>query len=839
MSSSSLELARIQTAVASGPNSPYNDFSTDFINSGVTLIPDSDTVAGSSMAASPPVEPETSMHQPQLGLAAGSPSSADSTESTRVHEPPHVDKADGPGSSASPDQSSGNLVTGETSTNAKHGDSEPDRYPILYKLVCVDVIQNSAQPKTDRFSTTPFEGLEPADNRRLLSVMDVCDTVWGYHPLGRPRRRNQQRDHFGNSKLEDDDEPFVAGRDFTVRGQAQVALRIMSKQIIEFLRNRLQYHSGDIGDEYVITAPYNDLAFTYEAMKQEVYGLEAEPLEPVPGSLRSHLKTVLDWFEPIYCKEIKPELDAHDKRQVTYDKLWLSFPDGTIVYTSDANNPSFYIVQSCSLNAGYWELHVWGLAIESKRIVRRTSASPVQISKFWGEKKIDSLPLIPLSHMSKADKDALIARGKKHVEYVNKAPHLLHYDGPLSGNALLRYSGAVVVVPSRQHGDDLPGMRVRPSQDQKGLRLGSKEPADGGGGPLYSPYNEAALSQINFHDEDMYLLLPGVIDGFALGKKQWALFDILSFVEYEKSNLCRHLVIPEKDLSLIKSLAKPDSTVSARGAGYNDFIDGKGLGKVILLHGPSGVGKTFTVECLAQDMGRPLLALTAGDIGTDQSLIEQKLSNWLDLAQRWNAIVLLDEADAYLAARAEKQLNSNAFVTGFLRVLEYHPGTIFLTTNQPGWIDDAFISRIHIFVQYDEMSDLTLKRVWEKLLTWAEREAEMPGGLKIRVCGTVQNYVAGDAEVQKMCRNGRDIRNAFQAAVKIAVARLPPAESDENSAPREIDLEPEDFRKAIENKKVYRVYRDSMGGQSERDRAIERGARRDESPLPQPGAPSA
>jgi len=46
-----------------------------------------------------------------------------------------------------------------------------------------------------------------------------------------------------------------------------------------------------------------------------------------------------------------------------------------------------------------------------------------------------------------------------------------------------------------------------------------------------------------------------------------------------------------------------------------DLIQGKGRGLIILLHGPPGTGKTSTAEAIAAYTGKPLYAITCGDIG--------------------------------------------------------------------------------------------------------------------------------------------------------------------------------------------------------------------------------
>ena len=147
-----------------------------------------------------------------------------------------------------------------------------------------------------------------------------------------------------------------------------------------------------------------------------------------------------------------------------------------------------------------------------------------------------------------------------------------------------------------------------------------------------------------------------------------------------------------------------------------DTIHDKGEGQVILLHGPPGVGKTFTVECIATTTGRPLIALTLGDLLAEASKVEETLLNWFTLAERWKAILLLDEADIFLERRASKDIQRNGIVSMFLRRMEYFRGTLFLTTNRVGQIDDAFLSRVSVVLQYDRLSDDTRKRIWQGFL---------------------------------------------------------------------------------------------------------------------------
>lgn len=96
-----------------------------------------------------------------------------------------------------------------------------------------------------------------------------------------------------------------------------------------------------------------------------------------------------------------------------------------------------------------------------------------------------------------------------------------------------------------------------------------------------------------------------------------------------------------------------------------DFIRGKGKGLVIMLHGAPGVGKTATAEAIASAHRKPLFAITCGDLGIDPREVESTLSEIFRLANLWDCILLLDEAEIFLSRREKKDdnLQRNALVS--------------------------------------------------------------------------------------------------------------------------------------------------------------------------------
>jgi len=69
----------------------------------------------------------------------------------------------------------------------------------------------------------------------------------------------------------------------------------------------------------------------------------------------------------------------------------------------------------------------------------------------------------------------------------------------------------------------------------------------------------------------------------------------------------------------------------------------------------------------------------SGQLGLNVAAMEGALKDALMRAQRWGAVMLIDEADVYIKRR-DDDITMNAVVGVFLRVLEYFNGLLFLTT---------------------------------------------------------------------------------------------------------------------------------------------------------------
>lgn len=125
------------------------------------------------------------------------------------------------------------------------------------------------------------------------------------------------------------------------------------------------------------------------------------------------------------------------------------------------------------------------------------------------------------------------------------------------------------------------------------------------------------------------------------------------------------------------------------------------------------------------------------------------------MAIDWQAVVLLDEADVFMAERNPNDIARNELVSIFLRELEYFRGIVFLTTNLYHTIDSAFKSRVNLHLLFKPLAADARRAVWRKFLGRLPTEE-----------GQVETDV-GEEDTRELAlwrMNGREIKNAVKMA---------------------------------------------------------------------------
>lgn len=280
---------------------------------------------------------------------------------------------------------------------------------------------------------------------------------------------------------------------------------------------------------------------------------------------------------------------------------------------------------------------------------------------------------------------------------------------------------------------------------------------------------------------DQKALLNPLLYGFSLGDKIWgtkltthcpSLDFLTSFagafavsrleeVKWDE-NMVKSLVLGEERKDFIHALLRYHGQKG--DASFDDFVRDKGKGLVGLLAGPPGVGKTFTAEAVAEIAQQPLYIISSGELGETSTQLQHRLLQVFELAETWKAVVLLDEADVFLAERKDDNISRNAITSIFLRHLEYYRGILLLTTNRLDSFDPAFQSRIHFSFEYADLDAQARRSIWQKFVE------------KAKATTSVEILLQEDdiTKLAELDLNGRQIKNIMSMAQAVASQKQQP-----------------------------------------------------------------
>lgn len=355
------------------------------------------------------------------------------------------------------------------------------------------------------------------------------------------------------------------------------------------------------------------------------------------------------------------------------------------------------------------------------------------IEEFKGLRYADTLNI---RKMTPQDKEYLTERGRKFLKY-GLGVHYCSYSGTMFyrtpyGNVHFNAEGRVIV-------DKVGYQSVNPNdRDMMSMSYGSHNGSGfGKNGPK---------TFTNIPDELLYLTWP-FFRGFSIQAKRWGemFVEKLGEIDFD-DNAFDYLVLDPQRKKIAKSLVMDSQE------GFTDIITGKSGGTIFMLHGPPGTGKTLTCEAISELLHQPLYSITVGELGTTPEVLEQKLTRILEMTKSWNAVILIDEADIFLEKRSKDDMQRNAMVGIFLRLLERHTGVMFLTTNRAEEIDEAFRSRISVIFKYPKHNAESRALIWRNLLD--------ASGCEIN-----------ESEIEELSQhdiNGRQIKSAIRMAQSLA-----------------------------------------------------------------------
>ncbi|KAK8024477.1 P-loop containing nucleoside triphosphate hydrolase [Apiospora rasikravindrae] len=546
---------------------------------------------------------------------------------------------------------------------------------------------------------------------------------------------------------------------------SRTSIMIHSKALTEIIKSVVSYYPGVNLDckPVVLEEPFAVIMHHRSQLESFLQPTSTLDMTQKPSSwaarlpnelAKEQLEVFLRFFkQPKYTSPIEEEIERNAEGLCTFRMLWHLLRPGSTVYLSRDGRLSAHVIAEVIIDGKAlrpeekpteaYEITLWHLDFDGRLVGR--CEDYVSIPAFEGERSITSLNIFP-------------------VEYRDN----VHYKGEFTGPIGRQFDGRVF-VDNVAYIEEHSTEEALPSKPQPQRPAGSERVSSG-----------LPNAQTNRHPQALasYKDIPVVGKVFDLGNGlsvcscddcrgkrahpppgfQWKDYDLIDplttqnlelpgglhginhryllcsrrlfgFVFKSRKWAIKLLVMPEERKMTIQALVKQYNTASLQDGGPQhkqwgaDYIESKGEGQIFLLHGGPGVGKSL-----------PLLSLNVGDIGTSEDKVEDRLSYWFSLAEKWGAVMLIDEADVYLERRTVSDLRRNGIVSGHF--------------------DDAFVSRIHLVIHYEPLGERERRKIWTQFFEKLEDERK-----DISIASRARNYVLHDPEINDVKWNGREIRN--------------------------------------------------------------------------------
>jgi hypothetical protein len=413
---------------------------------------------------------------------------------------------------------------------------------------------------------------------------------------------------------------------------------------------------------------------------------------------QNQIAALLDILRKEIGDDMRDAQNLTKNGNITFRNLWTLYPPGCPVLAQWKDQQHLFLVQEASYAKAEVEPLLVIEMIFLDRDGERYGWRKVNkwIQAYGGTARIDGLDVIPVHlHQNALETiSKLSQRGSLVTGLLTHPPEYKSYEGPIrlhrnfdieevqifvEGRIMIdpkghseqvpRYAPSISTIPYRlesllSRDSDTKLANAVEFEDQISImnNLNRHPILSSGQSKLSSidPTNIADKSPLRRHrwTEALFGIRPeafcrSVVRGYCLTSKSWAEFEVdkISEIQWNKQAFDA-LVMPPPRKRLLEALVKQQQT-HKKDADMDDVVKGKGQGLIMLLTGPPGVGKTLTAESIADRLQLPLYAVSASELGDSAKAIEERFGEILRLAASWNAVLLLDEADAFLDRRVD------------------------------------------------------------------------------------------------------------------------------------------------------------------------------------------
>lgn len=556
--------------------------------------------------------------------------------------------------------------------------------------------------------------------------------------------------------------------------------RIVPAQQLYMILGRLRclLHAIERYNEGVVTRPPMFLQYWRPRTLEQLSGFGFQARDDGPLSIVG-LRELIQELEALYDDEIGSARRFIEGGLITFEGLGELYQPGTTFQTTTALGGAaaaflvtdYYYEEHRALLGMQKTFHV-SMQFVASMGDHFTLVSFTEVLSSWTGVRarplssLAYLPVDPVAHQDLQNRGEMYARyGVGGAKFLAYAPHtfFIHKTSSFGGqsnstlakprSSQLPSGGRIMIDVARAFN---MGYQAATGADEPTLALSNATGLHKRWQNRKTTKSAPVPDTLSIWDtvpSEMALYCWPALAGFSFTAKAWGqvLVEGLETVIF-RDEAFENLVLAEERKQLIRALVRFGAS-----SGVDDLVGGKSGSSIFLLHGPPGVGKTLTAEAIAELLHLPLYIVTMGELGATAQSLEHRLGEVLELCSEWNALVLLDEADIFVEKRTSSDLTRNAMVCVMLRLLEYHPGILFLTTNRVRALDPAVESRVTVALRYEPLSFNARVQIWETLLG----RTSLPRGTDVDV-----------AKLGEYVMNGREIKNVVRLSVALATERL-------------------------------------------------------------------
>ena len=474
------------------------------------------------------------------------------------------------------------------------------------------------------------------------------------------------------------------------------SIQIQDPLLKDVVRELFRRYPGQTSDEQTpsFEAPFHSFFHQWATLKAAQNRSKRESSDQ-----SNQIDALVDVLHEEVGDDMKNVQSFARNGKIIFRLLWTLFPPGCPVMSELDGKPHCFLVNEARYLGGEIEpsFIVELLLLDRDGNRYGWSKTSKTIKPFAGSTRIQALSVVPAHFCEDLSEtiESLTHRGAKAIELSGDRAIYRAYEGfvRLHQNTLLDeeemfVEGRIVVDPSshsRQANRYSPSVYTIPHRLESFL---SKDPytkiidrvGDGGNGdehlsiidnlnlhpalsigstglaPVIRSTSDNPALQRHRWTEALFgipteAFCRSAVRGYCLTSKSWAQFDVDSVSDIQwNDDAFDALVMPKHRKHLIEALIQQQQV---HKSDVDDIVRGKGQGLIMLLAGPPGTGKTLTAESIADRLRLPLYAVSAGEFGNSAKDIEQEFGQILRLAGSWNALLLLDEADAFLDRRMD------------------------------------------------------------------------------------------------------------------------------------------------------------------------------------------